>query len=344
MQRRTLIKRAIAGSALALMTLAGAAQAAVTIKYAHFQPASPNSPKHAAALAFKEHVEKATDGEVKVQIYPASQLGNGVEVMEGLKLGTIQLGVVHDGEIAPVYKPFQVFSIPYLFKDQKMAWSVLDGPFGKKMADDMLKKTGIRMFSMADNGIRHFTNSERPITSPADMKGMKIRVQPGPIFQKLVESLGASPSVIPWPELPGALQQQVVDGQENGVTNILAASLYQYQKYATLDGHIYSLHAYMMNDRFFQKLTPDQQKAVTEGIAIATKIHRDMTSAQDLNARKLLTEKGMEVTELTDEQVAAFREAAQPAVVAWAREELGDQWVDGVLSAVKAYIEGKTNE
>lgn len=331
---KNFVKLAVGVGGIAFSSVA---MSATTIKYAHFQPADVNAPKHAAALAFKDYVEDKTGGEVKVQIYPASQLGNGVEVMEGLKLGTIQLGVVHDGAVAPVYKPFQVFSIPYLFNDQQEAWSVLDGNFGQQMADDMVKKTGIRLMGMADNGIRHFTNSKRPVSSPDDMSDMKIRVQPGPVFQTLVKSLGASPSVVPWPELPGALQQRVVDGQENGVTNIIAASLYQYQKYVTLDGHIYSLHAYMMNNRFFNKLSDSEKSAVTEGLEIAKKIHRDMTSAQDMNAESLLTEKGMEVTVLTDDQKEVFRAKAQPAVKAWAEENVGKQWVDALFSSIDAY-------
>lgn len=339
---RTTLKHALTAVGLsALMSISGTVLAATTIKYAHFQAANDDAPAQKAALNFKQYVEEQTGGDVEVQIYPASQLGNGVEVMEGLRLGTVQLAVIHDGAIAPVYKPFQVFSIPYVFDGQKMAWSVLDGPFGQKMADDMLAKTGIRLFGMADNGIRHFTNSRRPIHSPEDMKGLKIRVQPGPIFQKLVDSLGASPSVVPWPELPGALQQGVVDGQENGVTNIVNASLYQYQDYVTLDGHIYSLHAYMMNDRFYERLSPDEQKVVAEGVKRAMKVHREMTADQDRNAKELLTEKGMQVTELTDEQAAAFRSQAQPVVKTWAEQEIGKEWVYGLFNAIQEYKENQ---
>ena len=114
------------------------------------------------------------------------------------------------------------------------------GPWLRGFADDMVKKSGIRMLGVADNGVRHFTNSLRPIQTPADMKGMKIRVQPARSTRRSWSRLGASPSAIPWAELPTALQQRVVDGQENGVTNILAASLYQNQKYITLDGHVWS--------------------------------------------------------------------------------------------------------
>ncbi|MHC4489445.1 MAG: TRAP transporter substrate-binding protein DctP, partial [Planctomycetota bacterium] len=120
------------------------------IKYSHFQPAKLDQPKQAAALAFKNYVESNTKGSLKVDIYPASQLGNAITVLEGLKLGSIEMGVVHDGPISPVFKPFMVYAIPYLFDDQAMAWSVVDGPFGQELAEAMRKATGIRIFALGD--------------------------------------------------------------------------------------------------------------------------------------------------------------------------------------------------
>jgi tripartite ATP-independent transporter DctP family solute receptor len=327
---------------LVVLVLPGIAFAQTkVIKYAHFQPAKLDQPKQAAALAFKNYVEAASKGSLKVEVYPASQLGNDSATMEGLKMGTIEMAVVHDGPISAVYKPFMVYAIPYLFDDQTMAWTVVDGPFGREMAEDMTKKTGIRLFALADNGIRHFTNSKRPIKSPDDMKGLKMRVMTGPIWTKLVEPLGASPSPVPWTELPAALQQGVVDGQENGVTNILAASLYQNQKYITLDGHVYSWHAYMMNDRFYGSLTPEQQQIVLKGVDIAKVIHRGMTAAQDLNAPAILGTLGMEVTALSPEQVAAFRSKSQPPVKAWVEEQIGKEWVDKLFAQIENYRKSK---
>ena len=307
-----------------------------TIKYAHFQPARDDQPKHRAALAFKAHVEKNTNGQVTVQIFPAGQFGKDQETMEGLRLGTLEMAVAHDGAIATVHKPIGVLGIPFVFDNHAQAWKVYDSKWGETFAEDMRKKTGIRMLGVADNGIRHFTNNVRPIKTPDDMKGLKIRIQPSPVFKTLVESLGASASAIPWADLPTALQGRVVDGQENSVTNILAASLYQYQKHITLDGHVYSIHAYMINDRFFSGLTPEQQRVVTEGAKIARDIHRKMTSEQDLAAKKILTEKGMQVTEIGPAEIEAFRKLAQPPVVAWANQEIGKDYVDALLAAVKA--------
>lgn len=317
------------------------AAGAVTLRYAHFQPAGLDQPKHAAALAFKAYVEAKTNGAIKVEIYPASQLGDANTVLEGLKLGSIQMGVVHDGPISSIYGPLGVFNLPYLFNSHGEAWTVFDSEFAKQLGEDMRQKTGIRLLALADNGIRHFTNSKREIRRPEDLQGLKIRIQPSPLYEILVQSLGASASAIGWTELPSALQQGVVDGQENGVTNILAASLYQTQKYVTLDGHVYSFHAYLINDKFFSGLTQEQQQAILEGVEIAKWIHRGMTANQDMNAGRILAEKGMTVTRLTPEELEAFRNATQPAVAEWMRKEYGAQWVDGLLQTVEAVRAGQ---
>lgn len=325
---------AVAATVLALG--ASSALAQKVMKYIHFQPAKNDQPKHVAALAFKEHVEKATNGSVKVEIYPAGQLGPAQQIMEGLRLGTVELGVVHDGGIPGVYKTFNIFGMPFVFNGHAHAYSVLDGKFGQELAEDMRKRTGIRLMGYADNGIRHFTNNKRAIKSPEDMKGLKMRVQPSPVFVKLVESLGASPTAIDWGELPAALAQGTADGQENGVTNIMAASLYQHQKHVTLDGHIYSLHAYLISDKFFNSLTDAEKKAVTEGVDKAKKIHRDMTREQDLSAKKVLSEKGMTVTELTPAEIDRFRKASQPAVRAYLEADVSKEWTDKLLAAAAA--------
>jgi TRAP-type transport system periplasmic protein len=307
-----------------------------TLKYAHFQPAKDDQPKHVAAMAFKDHVEKATNGSIKVEIYPAGQFGKDQPTMEGLKLGTLEMAVAHDGAIATVHKPIGVLGIPFLYNDHAHAWAVYDSKWKDDFSADMVKKTGIRMLGVADNGVRHFTNSARPIQSPADMKGMKIRIQPSPVFKTLVESLGASPSAIPWAELPTALQQKVVDGQENGVTNILAASLYQHQKFATLDGHVWSIHAYMINERFYQGLSAAEKKAVEEGTQKAVAIHRKMTSDQDKNAKAILEKVGMQVYVPTAAQLGEFRKLAQPPVRQWAEAEIGKSYVDDLFKAIES--------
>ena len=320
--------------AAVLMVAAPAAHAQKVLKYAHFQPAKDDQPKHVAALAFKEHVEKATNGSVKVEIYPAGQFGKDQPTMEAVRLGTLEMAVAHDGAIATVYKPIGILGIPFLYDNHEHAWRVYDSAWLQDLSNDMIKRTGIRLLGFGDNGVRHFTNSLRPINTPADMKGMKIRIQPSPVFQALIESLGASASAIPWAELPTALQQKVVDGQENSVTNILAASLYQHQKFATLDGHVWSVHGYCINDRFYQGLSAVERKAVDEGVQKAIAIHRRMTSDQDKNAKSILEKNGMQVTVPTAAAIGEFRKLAQPPVKAWAEKEIGKDYVDKLFGAI----------
>lgn len=323
----------ITAAALVALSAGTAFAAPKVLKYGHFQPGREDQPKHKAALAFEACVEKATANSIDVQIFPAGQLGSATATLEGLKLGSIEMAVVHDGGISSIYPNFDIFALPYLFPNHETAYRVLDGDFGKEFADAMLKETGIRLLAYADNGIRQFTNSKRPIKSPDDLKGLKMRVQPSPVFIALMESLGASASAIDWGELPAALSQGAVDGQENGVTNIMAASLYQSQKYATLDGHVYSLHAYLISEPFYQSLADGEKQAVDTCVVEARTIHRDMTRAQDLAAEKTLTEKGMEVYVPTADEIESFRAIAQTAVREHLNEALGAEWVDKLVNA-----------
>lgn len=321
----------------AMLLLAAAAHAGpLVLRYAHFQPARDNQPMHRSALVFKEHVERATAGAIRVEIYPAGQFGKDIEVMEGIRLGTLHMAVAHDGAVASIFRPIQLLAIPYLYASHAHAWRVYDSRFGDELGALMLEKTGVRLLALADNGVRHFTNSIRPVRTPQDMRGLKLRIQPSPVYRALVESLGASPSAIPWAELPTALQSGVVDGQENGVTNIVAASLYQYQKYATLDGHVWSVHAYMVNDRFFRQLSPAHRAAILEGTRRARDVHRRMTSSQDLAAREILEKHGMQVTVLSPPEIDAFRRVAQPPVRRHVEQAVGKEWVDKLFAAIAA--------
>lgn len=331
------IRLVTTAGAAALVAATATAQDAKVLRYAHFQAADLSAPKHAAALAFESCVEGKTSGSIDVEVFPSSQLGDGGSVIEGLQLGTIQMGVVHDGPISATYAPFAALAIPYLFDDQAMAWSVMDGEFGEDMFEDMRAQTGIKVFGVADNGVRNFTNNSVPFSTPAEMEGLRIRVQTAPVWVNLVESLGASATPVPWPELPGALQQGVVDGQENGVTNIVDASLYQHQRYVTLDGHVFSWHAYMMNEGFYDGLTDDERAAVDTCTEISITIHRGMTAAQDANATTILSDLGMEVIPVSPDERAQFRDLAQPAVREWVVGEIGADWPDRLDAAIAAY-------
>ena len=306
----------------------------VQLIYTHFQPGTMDQPKQLAALAFQAFVERASNGTIEVIIFPNSELGDGPAVLQSMQAGTIHMTVVHDGPISALYPPMGVFNMPFLFADHAEAWTIFDGPFTQRLGESMRQATGIRLLGIGDNGIRHITNSRRPITNLEDLRGMTIRIQPSPIYDVMMTALGANATAIAWTELPAALQQGVADGQENGITNILAARLYETQRFITLNGHVYSYHAYLIADRFWDSLTPSQRTVVQQGVDIAKWVHRGLTSFQDNTIRPVLEGLGVHVTELTPQELDRFRAASQPAVAEWMNRTYGGTWVEDLLREV----------
>lgn len=304
------------------------------IKYAHFQPEKMDQPQHVAAMVFKNFVEQQSGGRIEVIIYPASQLGDDKEILEGLKFGTVEMASVHDGPIPTVFKPAAIFGIPYIFDSPPIAWRVMDGWYGEKLNKAMIEQTGIRALAWSDNGVRNFS-ANKPLQTPADLQGVKMRVMVSEVYVKMVEALGGSPTPVAWPELYTALQQGVVDGQENGVTNMLAANLFEVQKYYMLDGHIYSVHVVLIGNKFFESLPKDLQEIVQKGAEIGKIVERGLVTTQDILAKEILGEKGMEIVPFTPEQKAEFRKLSQPPVVEWVKTQTDPQWVEDLFKAIE---------
>ena len=306
----------------------------IPLIYTHYQPGTADQPKQAAALAFQGYVERATNGVIQVQIYPNSELGDAPAVLQAMQAGTIQMTVVHDGPTSAFYPLMGMYSMPFLFETHAEAWTVFDSPFTERVGEAMRRDTGIRLLGFGDNGIRHMTNSRRPLVRLEDLRGLTMRIQPSPVYEAMMIALGANPTAISWTELPVALQQGVADGQDNGITNILAARLYETQRYTTMSGHVYGFHVYVIDDRFYSSLTASQQAAIRQGAELAKWVHRGMTSHQDNLAKSILQSHGVQVTELTPQELARWRAASQPAVVDWMNRTYGGTWVSELLAEV----------
>lgn len=324
---------------IAFLALTAAAPAVVlaastVIKLGHADPEDVyTSKKGAAARVFKDIVEAESSGAIEVKLFPAGQLGGERELIESTKLGTIQMCLV-SGAIAGYFKPAMVLDIPYLFSSAPVAWKVLDGPFGDKMTEALLKKTGLRNLAYGETGFRNFTNSKRPIKSPADMQGMKIRVMETPLYITMVKALGAAPTPIAWPEVYTSLQQGVVDGQENPVSVILYAKFPEVQKYITLDGHAYGADFFIFNERAFQKMSPEHQGIVKRAGIVAGNVGRSIQQLGSAMGVAELTKQGMEVYAPTSEEREQFKKATQQPVIEWMKGQVDSEWIDGVLKAV----------
>ena len=306
--------------ALAILIALGAngAQAAVELKLGHF--ASDTHPCGIAAKDFKANVEKRTNGEVKIALYGNNVLGSPPEVLEQVLLGAVDMSLSGQDQLAKHLPFYDVISTPFAFKDYAMADKIIDGDFKAWAAPELLKKNLVHL-SDWEWGFRQLTNSKKPINTPADMKGMKIRTPPAFAYQAFVEAAGGNAQTIAFAELVMAMKQGVVDGQENPVGTIYDLKIYETQKYMSILNYTYSSMVHVVNKKSWDKLTPEQQKIVTEESAAAAK-----------QARKLLRDN--EAVQLKDLEATKGIVIARPDLGPW-KAAMGPAW-DKVKARVGA--------
>ena len=315
------------------------AEAAKVIKLAHLNPQNPFDVATAAVTAvFKSEVEARTGGAVTVEIYPNGTLGNERETMEQVKAGIAQSYIASVGGIAPFYPMIDITSMPFAYGSYEIGCALYDGPFGKEFAEDIRQKAGLKVLGFIPQGFFQFTNSQRPIKSPEDMKGLKMRTMNNALHMEFMNSLGAAATPVAWAEIYTALQTGVVDGQHNPITVINIGKLYEVQKYVTLSNHMAGLYVWVMNDSFFEGLSPEEKVAV-QGAAMAA-----VLAGRGIDRIITATEKGLptiaanaEVYTPTAEEIEQFRALAIPAAKAFFAETLGEEgtaWIDKYLAAI----------
>ena len=291
----------------------------------------------AAVYGFEDSITRGTGGAFTVDFKHSGVLGGQIETIEQVQAGVLEATTPAIPALAGFYPNIQILSIPYLWKSPVVAWEVLDGPFGEAFFEDMAKKTGIRVITIFDNGgYRSFTNNVRPVRSARDMRGLKIRVIESPTEMRIVSSLGASPTPIPWVELYTALQTGVVDGQENSAATIIAGSLHEVQKYYTLDEHTLSLAVFAVSEKWFQGLPKDVQQSVKVAGRVASICGRGAAYTNNKLALEFLRSKGMQIYAPTAAEKATFRQQAQQPVIDWMRDNsrIENSWIDMLLQEV----------
>ena len=215
----------------------------------------------AGAKKFKELVEAKSNGTITVEIYPNSTLGADMELIQGLQLGNVDMCVTDTNNITSFIPEIQVFNFPYIFRCREHAYEVLDGEIGHNMLA-MLDNVGIKGLAIWENGFRNLTNSKRPVSSAADVAGLKIRVMDSPLYIDMWAALGADPTPMAWSEVFTALQQRTIDGQENPIAQIYANSVFEVNQYITLDRHVYAPAVLLISQQVFSKMSANQQAAV----------------------------------------------------------------------------------
>ena len=253
----------------------------------------------AGATAFAEEVAKRTQGRYKIEQYPNAALGGEVEMMKGVQLGTIDLAFVTGAPVPNFVPEAGIFGIPFLFRDVQHAHAVLDGPIG----DALLKKFAAKdMVALAwgENGMRHLTNSKHPVTTPEDLKGIKLRVPQSDTMFAGFKALGADASQLAFPELYGALQTGKFDGQENPIATIVASKFYQVQKYLTLTGHIYDPAVFLMSKDLFDDMSDADRAAFVEAAKLGGQASRKFAAEAEVSGVASLQKEGMQVVTSID--------------------------------------------
>ncbi len=319
MKRFTLSALAVAAMAVVLP-----AAAQTILKFSHTDQQA--GARQAAAEVFAKKVEELTQGRYKVQVFCCSQLGNDPKNIEQLALGGIDFTVSGTGSYAPHVPTLNLTALPYLVENYAQGWKLYDESKWLQHQFDKAPAKGFRFLATWEAGFRSMTTKDA-LNTPNDAKGKKLRTFPNEMMRWTLEAMGFNIQIMPLPEVYLAIQQGAVSGQENPVDTIFSNKFYEVAPYVTLTNHVYSPIPLTISEKTWQKLSPVDQKAVTEAAQIAAKFSREMIAGNDANQLKEMASKGAKINAKPD--LAAFRTAVQP-VYAKAREKYGAD-VDAIL-------------
>ncbi|KAF1021560.1 MAG: 2,3-diketo-L-gulonate-binding periplasmic protein YiaO [Paracidovorax wautersii] len=332
MQRKTFIRTACAWLAGALMVPALAQTQAPAVKLTLGHGAAPDNPRHLASLEFAERVKAASAGRIDVQIAPSAQLGDDAAMVTALRTGALDLSANSQGAVAAAVPEYAAFGMPFLFASPAQAFKLLDGPLGQELADKSAAK-GMVVLGYWDNGIRHMTNSRHAIRRVEDLKGLKMRTPPDAVLVDIMQALGAEAQQIKFAELYVALQQGVVDGQENPLANFYASKLYEVQKHLALTGHMFQMTPLVLSKRTWDRLTPADRDVLTQAAQEATAYQRQLSKEVDDKLLDDIKAKGVEVTTI---DARAFAQATAKVQEKWSAGPIGP-YVAKVVNAAGAH-------
>src|SRR6185437_8085771 len=272
-----------------------------------------NSQLGAGATVFADEVARRTQGRYRIEQYPNAELGGEVEMMKGVQFGTVDIAFITGAPMPSFVPEIGIFGIPFLFRDAEHAHAVLDGPIGDALLAKFAAK-GMIALAWGENGMRHLTNSKHPVATPADLKGLRLRVPQSDTMVAGFKALGADPSQLAFPEVYGALQTGRFDGQENPIATIVASKFNQVQKYLTMSGHIYDPAVFLMSKDAYEELSPADRAAFVEAARLGGEESRRFAAEAEAKGVAYLQQQGMQVvTSIDKSKFAAAMAPAMPA-------------------------------
>ncbi len=287
------------------------------------------------ATKFEELVEEYTDGSVDVKIRCCAQLTTEDEAFKAMQLGTVDMYIITMNNVSPHFPLMDAFVLPYIFQSKEHAYTVLEGEVGQGFAAQLQQATGVHLLTYGVVGDRDFFNSRNPITSMADMEGMKIRVPKNQVMLDTFTAFGAAPIPLPWADTPTALQTRTVDGGDAGTPFVKSQKFYEFMPYFTALEHFNYFSPLFASDRIMSKLDDDQRAAVMRAAAEAGAYQKEVVSAQVEDIRTFLTtEGGMETAEVDKADFIAAGLSVQDSYA-----EEGSEEFNALLTAIRAAAE-----
>lgn len=322
------MKNSLLGTAAGLaLVVATQAQAQNEIVVGH--ALSAESHYGVGAQAFIDTLASLSDGAFTGSQAPASQLGGERDMIEGLQIGSLDLVITSTGPLGNFVPEVLALDLPFLFRDYDHARTTLDGDIGQELLDKM-RDADLVGLAWSENGFRHVTNSQRPVETPDDLSGLRLRTMENRVHMAAFEGMGAAPTPMAWPEVFGALQQGVVDGQENPITVITSARFWEVQGYVTLTGHVYSPAIVLASPILFDGLTEEEQGWFLEAAAASAAATRAEVDRLEAEGVELLRAQGMQV--ITDIDRAPFQLLAAEASWSVFTDQFGNEMLDRIAA------------
>ena len=304
------------------------AEATYKLKFGH--TGAPNHHYQTIATMFAKRVNELSGGDIEVTVYPSDQLGKQLEITEGVMAGSVDMCQTSDTILSNWIPDMGILNLPFIFGSMDDFRKVMDGPIGEKFSK-MVEPHGAIVIGWWENGMRHLTNNKLEVKTPADMKGLKIRVPEGEVFVDTFKALGSIPTVIAFGELYSALQLKTVDGQENPAAHIVTQKFYVVQKYVTRTGHIHMSSPILMNKALFDSMPEKDQKAILQAGREMGPIHTKMVA--DLEKQQWDEIGGKYGMKITDVDKAPFREAVKPVIDKY-KKKLNAKLIEEVQACV----------
>ena len=335
--RRTLSLSLVAAALLSSGLASAADIETRTIKF----PSASNKghPQVMGVEKFAELVAARTGGKITVKPFPGGTLGPDLQTVSAMQGGTVEMTVMNASLLAGNVKDMAIFDFPFLFANAKEADAVADGALGRKLLDK-LQERGLVGLAYWDLGFRHIHTVKKPITKADDFKGMKMRVIPTPIYTEFMSAMGASPVPMPFTETYSALEQGAIDGMTNPLLNILDGKFNEVSKHLTLTSHMYTPQAVIVSKKFWDKISPVEQKILRDAAQETALYQRKVAREEAAKVLAELKKRGMIVHELPAEEIAKMRERARPVIEKFTRE-LGEPLVREAYAAVEQARAGK---